>query len=502
MKAANRVAINTFVQYIQLILNVIIGLYSVRVILNALGASDYGIFDLIAGVVGLLTFISNSLSQTSMRYLSVCLGKDDANNTRKTFSTCFWLHILISVSLSIILLSVSPFIFNGILNIDESRILTAKKLYYFMVFQLFLNISVTPFSALIAAHEKFVYISCIQILDSVLKLGIAFIIASSSRDRLLTYGVLMVTITVINVLSYIIYVLVQYHEKISFHKVSFCDMKEVTGFAGWTILDVAGSVATRQGYAILLNTFFGTVINAVFALSRQIEGHLYTVSASVINTMKPQIMKSQGAGDNDRMFRLSLTAGKFGFSMMSLVSIPLLVMMPGVLSLWLKEVPEGTVLFSRLMISACMIEQMTRGLVYANQAVGNIKWFSLIISTIRIIALPISWIFFHFGAAPFVAIIVFCICEALGSFSRVIILSKISDFKVSSFIRSVFIQLLPPFCLSFLTAAISNYFFHGISGMLLTCLISATSYAIIMWICGLTSEEKQSIEGIVRSVIR
>ena len=500
MQTANRVALNTVVQYVQLVLNVVIGLYSVRIILNALGASDYGIHDLIAGIVALLSFISTSLSQTSMRFLSVSLGKGDNQRTGHTFSVCLWLHLYIALLLVTLLFVLGFFLFSGFLKIPAERIETARLLYYFMVFGLFLQISVTPFNAMIAAHERFVYISCVQILDSLCKLGIALIIATSSCDKLLLYGVLMVGITLINVLCYIIFAGINYHEKMSIRRAKISEMKGVTGFAGWTLLDVLGTVATRQGYAILLNTFFGTVTNAVFALSRQIEGHIYTISASVINTMKPQILKSQGSGDTIRMFRLSLTAGKIGFSMMSLVSIPLIVMMPEVLTLWLKEVPEGTVLFSRLMVAACMCEQLTRGLVYANQAVGNIKWFSITISTIRFLALPISWIFFLFGTPSYVAIIVFLVCEVIGSFCRVYILSKISDFKISSFVKSVFLQILPPFFISMCVCVLCSSLTSEIWGFLLVCVITIVCYSFVMFFVGLTKEEKKTIAGLLVSI--
>ena len=502
MQAANRVALNTFVQYVQLVLNVVIGLYSVRVILNALGANDYGIYDLIAGVVALLSFISNSLSQTSMRFLSVRLGENDDRKTQKTFSTCLWLHFYIAIILVGGLILIGFFLFDGFLKIPPERIPAARILYYVMALGLFLNISVTPFNAMIAAHERFVYISFVQILDSLCKLGIAFVVTATSFDKLLLYGILMFGIIVLNVLCYVVFATVKYREKLSLRRAAIKDMKEVTGFAGWTLLDVFGSVATRQGYAILLNTFFGTIVNAVYALARQIEGHMYTISASVINTMKPQIMKSQGTGETKRMFRLSLTAGKFGFSMMSLVAIPLMVMMPEVLTLWLKEVPEGTVLFSRLMVAACMSEQLTRGLVYANQAVGNIKWFSITISIIRVLALPISWVFFHFGAPPYVAILVFFVCESLGSFSRAYILSRISDFRVSSFVKMVLLQLLPPFIISFGICELSYLFLKGIWGMLLVCIITVVVYGLTMLLMGLTTEEKNSIYGILATVTK
>lgn len=157
-------------------------------------------------------------------------------------------------------------------------------------------------------------------------------------------------------------------------KPSFKGIKKQSKFAGWTIIDVLGTIANRQGYAIMLNKFFGPVTNAAFALARQIEGQIYTISAAVIDTIKPQIMKSYGSNDRERMFKLSMTAGKFGFILMSFIAIPLIVMMPLILELWLKSVPESTVTFARLMVLACMSEQLTRGLVYACQAIGHIKW--------------------------------------------------------------------------------------------------------------------------------
>ena len=499
MQTTNRVVINTLFQYLRLVLNVVIGLYSVRIILNALGASDYGIFDLIYGVVGLMGVISSSLSQTSLRYLSVHLGKGDNLKTKQIFSVCFWLHFLIASFLSLILFFVGFFLFEGLLNIPEERIGTAHLLYYTMVLGLFLNIAVTPFNAMIMAHEKFVFLSCVQIFDSLCKLGIAFVIAATTSDRLLLYGILIVVVTVVNVLCYIFFAGIYYRDKMSIHIVGFVEMKEVGGFAGWTLLDIIGSVATRQGYAILINSFFGTVLNAVFALARQIEQNVYTISASVIDSIKPQIMKSHGAGNTNRMFRLSLTAGKFGFAMMSLIAIPLLVMIPEILTLWLHEVPEGTILFTRLMVAACMSEQLTRGLVYANQAIGNIKWFSIIVSSIRFIALPISWLLFYFGAPSYVAIVVFFICETFGSFIRVFIMAFISEFKAISFIQSVLLQLLVPFIISILICIFSYHFLKGVWGILAVCVITALTYLILLLFFGLTEEENLSIHKLVAS---
>lgn len=498
----NKVAINTLIQYVELVSNVFIGLLSVRLILGALGASDFGIYDLIAGIIALLGFITNTLSQTSLRFMSVSIGRGNIDDINKTFSSCFWLHFYIGIALDAILIIVGFFIFNGMLNIPADRISTARFIYFIMTLNMFVGIGTTPFTALLYSHENFVYVSCIRIMDSILKLIVAIVITYYSFDKLLLYGFLMAGITVLDSVLYISYTVLKYKDELSFSRAPLGAMKQITGFAGWTVLDVLGTIASRQGYAILLNRFFGTKENAVFALARQIEGHMYTISASVINTMKPQIMKSQGSGENDRMFRLSMTAGKFGFSMMSFVAIPLLVMMPDILLLWLKDVPEGTVLFARLMILACMFEQLTRGLVYANQAVGNIKWFSISISAIRILALPISFVCFSLGSPAYVAIVVFLICETIGSASRVYILSRITAFNPNSFVKMVMINVLPPFIISFIICVSIHLITKGLCGLLVASIVTFLSYLTLVYFIGLDRIEKELINSLIYTFLK
>lgn len=499
MQTVKRVAVNTVIEYTRLVVSVVLGLITSRVVLNSLGASDYGVYDVIGGVIGLLAFVKTSLAQTSFRFLSVSLGKNDKAETKRTFNNCFWLHVMLALSLVVILEVVGIFLFNGFLNIDQSRMEAAETVYHCMVFSLAIGICDSPFAGLVRAHEKFIFSASVGILDTVLKFLIAFFISSATCDKLKLYGMLMALIAVINTLCFVSFILIRYRDDFHIGRISFKGIKEVSGFAGWTVLDVLGTVATRQGYAVLLNKYFGTLINAVFSLSRQVENHVYYVSGSVMDTIKPQIMKSAGKGDYDRMFRISMTAGKFGFSMMALIAIPLIVMMPDVLDLWLVKVPEGTALFTRLLLFATMAEQLTRGIYYASQANGKIKWFSITVSTIRFLALPISWLCFHFGAPAYVAIVVFLCCEIVGSASRVFIISKITVFKVSSFLKSVILMILPPFIISFAVCILGHRLMgHSILALLGDLVLTAAVYATLMYLIGLTREEKVSVDSLVK----
>jgi O-antigen/teichoic acid export membrane protein len=502
MRATNRVAVNTVIQYSRLVINALISLVSVRLILGALGEDDYGLYDVIAGVIGLIGFISSSLSMTSTRFLSISLGKNDEEGTRKAFNSCFWMHLLMAAGLVLVLELLSFYIFDGYLKILPDRLQTAKWIYQCMLVSLFLSISVTPFISMLVSHENFVYVSLVYIVDAVCKLGIAIIITKYGHDRLLLYGILMMLITFLNVLCFVVYCVIRYRRLLRVRVVALRELGGVSGFAGWTMLDALGATLSRQGYAVLLNRFFGTTVNAVFALARQVEAPIYTIAVSIIDSMKPQIMKSYGAGDERKMMRLSLIAGKLGFSMMSLLAIPVLIMMPEVLDLWLKEYPEGTVLFSRLLLIACMANQLTMGLFYANQAIGDIKWFSIVVSTLRMLSLPISWCFLKLGYPAYVAIVVFVVCETLGSFSRVVILSKLSkEMDVMFFLKSVFLKVLPPFVLAMAICWSLYHCFNTLWGLLLTSIVTIVVYSMTTFFFGMSKEEQKAIKGVFHSFL-
>ncbi|MBP5664311.1 MAG: hypothetical protein J6X16_08590 [Bacteroidales bacterium] len=502
MRATNRVVVNTVIQYSRLVISALISLVSVRLILGALGEDDYGLYDVIAGVIGLIGFISSSLSMTSTRFLSISLGKNDEEGTRNAFNSCFWMHLLMAAGLVLVLELVSFYVFDGYLKILPDRLQTAKWIYQCMLVSLFLSISVTPFISMLVSHENFVYVSLVYIVDAVCKLGIAIVITKYSHDRLLLYGILMMLITFLNVLCFVVYCMIKYRRLLRVKVVALRELGGVSGFAGWTMLDALGATLSRQGYAVLLNRFFGTTVNAVFALARQVETPVYTISASIIDSMKPQIMKSYGAGDERKMMRLSLTAGKLGFAMMSILALPLLIMMPEVLDLWLKEYPEGTVLFSRLLLIACMANQLTMGLFYANQAIGDIKWFSIVVSTLRMLSLPVSWCFLRMGYPAYVAIVVFVVCESLGAFSRVLIMSKLSkELRVMDFLKSILLRVLPPFLLGLGVCWALYGFVDSVWDLLWVAAVTVVIYGLAMFFFGLSEDEQNAIKGVFNSFL-
>lgn len=502
MQSSNRVAYNTVILYTRLIINLVVNLYSVRVILNALGPDDYGIYDVIAGIVVLFGFLNTSLSEMSLRYLSVSMGEGKEGGVRSTFNNCFWLHFIIALVLIVLLEAIEPFLFGGFLNIPAERMRAAEIVYQCVSAILFLQIIAAPFSALTIAHENFLYTSTISIVDALLKLGIALVLVYTNSDKLILYGILMVCVNLLNLFFYVVYVVIKYKSDFYISTPNYKGLRQQAGFTGWTIFGVISTLATRQGYAVMLNKFFGTTTNAVYALARQVEGQVYSMSSSVVDAIKPQIMKSYGDGDSERMYRLSITAGKFGFIMTSIVSIPLLVFMPEVLTIWLKQVPEGTVLFARLMVVACLMQVITQGVGYAVQAIGQIKWYTIVVSCIRISPLPISIVLLSLGLPAYSALIVYVSGESLGSLARVFMLKRLGNYDIVLFFKDVFFRVLPPFILSIGVCYLLSIYVKGIAIMLCFIAISIIAYITIVYYVGLTPYEKSTIKSIIKRFLK
>lgn len=472
-----------------------------RLILSALGEVDFGIYNLVGGMISMLTFINTSLSHTSVRYLSIRIGERNQEEIRKTFNDCFWLHFILAIIIVVVLEALEIVFFNYVFNIPSDRVQVAKLVYQCMVLTFFIKIVSTPFSALVTSHEKFVYSSILGICSAVVKFIIALILVNADVDRLALYGYLMAAITVIEMVAYILYLISKFEVDIYFSRPAFSRIRNIIGFAGWTTVDTIGNVASRQGYPIILNSFLGVTINTAYAIARQVSGYLYTLSSTCVETIKPQIIQSYGASDNERMLRLSLIAGKFGITLMSFVSIPLLVMTPYILDLWLDEVPDLTVVFTRLLILTEMAEQLTKGIFYAGQAIGRIKWLSLSVAIFRLLGLPVAIVFCMAGCSAVTVLYVFLACELLASLSRVVVLTRISELRLSTFLKQVFFRIVPTFLIAvaicFVLFSISNSLLWAIC----TFIITSICYALITYLIGLSSDERHSLLCLIHPLV-
>ncbi|GHT07364.1 hypothetical protein FACS189432_02470 [Bacteroidia bacterium] len=477
-----------------------ITLYSTRLVLNTLGASDYGIFDLIAGVIAMLSFLNVAMTVSTQRYLSFHQGKGDFETQKKIFTNSWILHIGIGLIIAVALFALSPFLFNGFLNIPIDRISTAKAVYYFMAASIFFTIISVPFTASLNAHENMLWIAVVNIIESILKLAIAISLAYFIQtERLMVYGSLMAGLSIISFLLYATYCLKKYREcSVKDYQMDKPLMKELASFSSWNLFGALGSVGRTQGIAVLLNIFFGTIVNAAYGIANQIAGQMNFFSATMLRALNPQIMKSEGMGDRQRMLRLSMMASKFGFFLLAVIAIPCLFEMPAILKLWLKNVPDYATVFCSLILIGTLVNQLTIGLPSTVQATGKIKIYQIVVGSIWLFNVPVAYILLKNGLSAYSVLVSFVCIEFLACSFRLFFAKKIANLSIREYFNRVFLKEIIPVTLSVVVCFFIVYFIHSDFRFLLTITVSVIILCTGIYLFGLCKDEKLLINSMVR----
>lgn len=503
MENSTRAIINTAAQYLKTIINVILSLYSTRLILNALGVEDYGIFTLVSGVISLLAFIVNAMVVTTQRYISYYSEHDNALVLKQIFSTSVFLHIVLGLLAAIFIEISGLFLFEDYLNISPDKIEVAKKVFHLSTVILVITFISAPYRALLIAHENLVYISIIDIVDGILKLLFAIWISRYCNDGLLLYVFLLTCLSVFNFLSFSIYDLVKYSECI-FPRIKYLSLhfiKEISNFAWWTIYSVGCITGRTQGVSVVLNHYFGVIVNTAYGLALQVNGAFLFLSNSLLNALNPQIMKLEGCGNRDRMLRLAEIECKFSFFLLSMVAIPCIFELNTILKFWLGEVPEFSVYFCSFIIVSSMIDQLTVGLGSANQAMGNIKTYSLVVNTTKVLTIAIIIICLQYTHNIYFVMPCYVIVESVCALLRLVMLRKLAGLSINGFCKRVLLPEIFPVLISVLTCVLITKYIECNYRFILTIIASITMYISTIYLCGLCHDEKDIIIRNIRKII-
>ena len=423
----------------------VLTLFSTRFILSALGQSDFGLYSVIGSIVMMLGFITNSLASSTQRFLSYTHGLNDKVELRHIFSNALFLHMAIALFLALLMVIIEPFMMNY-LRIPEGRLEAGVFVYYMVTLMIAMTFVTSPIRALYIARENIVYVSVVEIVDAVLRLIGAISLAYISWDSLKVYALLMSSLSVFNFVVYLGYAGVKYDEchfpKIK--EITKAYLKKLTGFAVWNVYAVGSTVLRTQGLAIIINRFFGTIINASYGIALQISHAISFIALSILNSINPQLMKAEGRGDRKQMLKLATMESKYSYMILSLVLIPVIIEMPQILMFWLGRIPEYSVEFCSCIVLAFIIDQSTIGLTSANQAIGRIRNYTLLVSTIRLMILPVSWICLYLGCPAHAVMIVYVIFEVLCGVVRIPFLKYTGGLDVRDYCRNVFLKTLIP----------------------------------------------------------
>lgn len=502
MKAANTVVLNTGVLYGRMLLTVGVSLYSTRLILAELGDVDFGIFNLIAGIIAMLSFLNGAMAISTQRFLSFFQGQNNLPQQKKVFTNSVVLHIIIGVIVVICLELAGLFIFDHLLNIPNQRQASAKVVYHFMAITVFFTIVVVPFVGSLIAHENMLWVAFVSIFETFLKLGVALSLSLFSHEKLITYACLTAGISVSSCILYVIYCLKKYPE-CSLGKLSQIDLtlfKELASFAGWNLVGALCGVIKDQGFAVLLNIFIGATINAAYGIATQLSAQMTFFSSTMQRVLTPQIMKSEGAGDRERMLRLSMMASKFAFFLLAFVAIPSIFEMDSLLKLWLQNVPKFTGIFCILILISMMINQITIGLQAAFQATGKIRAYQIIVGAIVIANIPVSYLLLRMKFPVYFPLISFALIEMLACCVRVVLLKHIAGLSIKQFTSRVLLKELIPLVTLISTCFLITTFIHINFRFILTATLSVAVFAISIYLTGLCSDEKEILNRLVLNI--
>ena len=499
MNSSTRVIVNTTAQYAKTFVNIILTLFSARLILEALGVTDFGLYSLLAGVTSMLAFATNALASTTQRFLSYHQGKSGIEQQKDIFANSFYIQLSLGLLTLVVLLALTPFLFGGILNVPTERVNAAQWTYVIVAIILFVTFLCTPYRAILISHENIVYITIIDIIDGILKVALAIALFHISYDRLIGYAFFLLSIQLFNLMAIAIYAIKKYEECSipSARRIHKKYIKDISSYAGWNIYSVGCVMGRTQGIAILINRFFGAAVNAAYGLGFQIAGYVNFMSESLMNAIRPQIVRAEGEGNRERMLWLSEIASKFSFYLLSCLAIPCIFEMETLLTLWLGKVPEYAVLFCRMVLIASIVDSLTCGLGMANQAIGNIKQYSLAVNSVKLITLPVAFICVKIGSSIYLIAISYVVFEFLCAMIRLPFVQRTGGLNIFRFAKNVFCKEIIPISIFILFTAIIYSSFNFRLSFILTFALPMSMYIMAIYVFGISKTEKEIINKII-----
>ena len=504
MSTAKRVIKNTGFLYAKVGITMFISLYTTRLILNSLGANDFGIFSIVGGTIAMLGFLNASMAGATQRFMSYSEGEGDKEKKKRIFNISTILHFFIAIILGFVLLACGHFFFNGILNIQPDRVNAAKVIYGSLILSTMFTVMTVPYDAVLNSRENMLYYAIVGIIESLLKLAVAVAVVYTSGDKLITYGVLMAIIPLINMLFMRVYCHRKYEECV-IAPLKYWDkglMKDMSGFAGWNFLTSATTMITMQGSAILMNVFFGVIANAAHAIANQLAGQVMVFSNNLLKALNPNIVKSEGANKRESMIRFTIIGSKMSFVLLALFAIPLCIKMPFFLSIWLKNPPEYAILFCRLVLIRLMITQFHVPLATAIGAGGKIRLQSTLISIIAIAVLPVTALLYFIKWPVETIYFVFIAMTVLYLFVNTYFMKIKYGLELSYFFSRVVLS-----CLLISVATLSLGFFlssfldNDLLGFFSVSLVCMTFLSMLFYLFVLDEKEKHTLLNTLKKII-
>lgn len=496
-----RIVKNTMMLYIRQIFSVIVSLYTVRIVLKVLGAEDYGIYNVVAGVVTTFGFLSGAMAIASQRFLAFAIGQNDANTLHRSFSTMIIIFALISLIIIFLAETIGLWFVLHTLEIPKERIIAAQWIYQASVISFAITIMTIPYMAAIMAHEDMSVYAYISILEVFLKMVVVFFLQLLPFDKLATYGVLLMLMGAIITTIYRRYCINKYSE-CHFHFIwDRALFQEIISYSGWNLFGNIAWIGKNQGVSFILNIFCGPLINAAQGIATQVRTVCATFSQNFSSALRPPIIKCYASENYKEMQRLTFQGSKITFFLMLIIVLPLCFSLDYILTLWLGDVPDYTLAFTRLLLIEGLIDSISSPMASANQATGKIKTYQSIIGIIGLLNVPLAYYVLYIGYNPDIVFVVGIILQVFIILTRVIFLNRIWE----NVIRDCIIQVILPCTLVAIVSAvicrILPFTATSFGSLCWTTLIHVSVVGILIFSMGLTSQERKIIIGLLKKII-
>lgn len=498
-----RIAKNTLLLYCRMLFLMAVSLYTSRVILNALGVEDFGIYNVVGGIVAMFTVLSGSLSAAISRFITYELGKENQENLNKIFSSAVTIQLGLAIIIILLAETIGIWFLNIKLNIPEARMEAANWVFQFSILTFAINLVSVPYNASIIAHEKMSAFAYISILEAVGKLIIAYLIVISPIDKLIFYAILMCGVALVVRFTYGNYCKKHFSE-CTYHFIWDKQLlKQMFGFAGWNFIGAASAVLRDQGGNVIINLFCGPTVNAARAVAFQVNNAIHGFVSNFMTALNPQITKSYAAGDRDYMMKLIHQGARLSFYILLLLSLPVIINAHYILTLWLKIVPEHTTLFVQLVLIFAMSESISNPLITAMLATGNIRNYQIIVGGLQMMNLPISYVLLRYGCIPeTVLIVAICISQCCLA-ARLYMLRGMIGISIREYISKVYVNVLSVTIISAILPCILFYYLsETFISFLVICVVSIICTFTVIYFIGCNQKERKFINERMNKIIK
>lgn len=468
----NRIAKNTVMLYFRLAFTMVVALYTSRVVLNTLGVVDYGINSVVAGTVGFLSFFIYSMNTATQRFLNVAMGEEDDKKCHYVYSISIIVHFAIVLVVLLMGETVGLWLIYNKLIIPIERMNAAFWVFQFTIITTATSVMSIPYNAMVVAHERMHIYAYFSMLEVFLKLIILYLLVLSPCDKLITYSFLYMCTALLNRFLFTIYCKRNFPEcKFSIYFPRSL-LREMTSFAGWDLLGVFAWICSHQGTTILINMFFGPAVNASKAIAERVRGAVNSFSSNFLTSLRPQITQSYASGDTSYLHKLMYTGSKMSFVLLYTMALPFFVIGPLLLRLWLKIVPDYSVIFLQFVLVDMILNGMMNPLNTAALATGRIRYYGLLTSILTILNIPFCYVVLKLGGSPISVFIILLLTSFLRIGIQFFKLKKLVSFSYTQYLKEVQLHCIAVVLITFPLALITSFLItNNFWGLLLFCIL-------------------------------